>query len=223
MTTTTTIGARRLSGEDIRLHELDRARHALAYLKDKLGNDTIRQLLEPDTTAMTAQVRRWADASHGQWRSASVELTTDGPSAAGFYDWYRASTEHAREADLWAGHPEHFINHPVPGMLEVIENIGETDLPWRVFYRNLPDSAPFPRPWDDAFPVRFGAEILDATKARVGWSMRQLRDTPHGTRFRITSSLPSAAPEELTDRHLHHMAIEYTNWARIARNEQEAT
>ena len=47
--------------------------------------------------------------------------------------------------------------------------------------------------------------------------MRQLRDSSHGTRFRITSSLPAAAPEELTDRHLHHMAIEYTNWARIAR------
>ena len=92
-----------------------------------------------------------------------------------------------------------------------------------MFYRSLPDSAPFPQPWDGEFPVRFGAEILDAANARVGWSMRQLRDTPPGTRFRITSSLPAAAPEELLDRHLHHMAIEYTNWARIARGEQETT
>ncbi len=62
------IGDERLDDRAIRDAELERARHALAYLKGKLGNDAMRRLLDDDLRAMAAQVRGWVDASgaHGK-------------------------------------------------------------------------------------------------------------------------------------------------------------
>ncbi len=50
-------GSRSLTNADIRDPELERARHALAYLKRKLGNDAVRALLDDDLQAMQATVR----------------------------------------------------------------------------------------------------------------------------------------------------------------------
>ena len=57
-----------LSEHDIRKHELDRARRALAYLKMKVGDEAVRRLLAEDVAAMTATVRGWVEASAGRWR-----------------------------------------------------------------------------------------------------------------------------------------------------------
>ena len=57
------IGTRRLSNRDILDAELTRARHALAYLRQKLGNDAMRELLREDLLTMTARVRTSLQAS----------------------------------------------------------------------------------------------------------------------------------------------------------------
>ena len=120
------------------------------------------------------------------------------------------------EVDLRAGHPEHFMNHPVDDSIEVVENIGDTELPWQILYRSLPEEAPLPSSWDDAFPVHFAAEIVDAEGTRVGYSMRELRDDEDGMHMKLTNHLPAAAPPGLMERHLHHFSIEYRNWASFA-------
>ena len=51
------LGDQRLSNEDILRVELRRARHALAYLKQKLGNEAIRGLLKDDLAGMTKCVQ----------------------------------------------------------------------------------------------------------------------------------------------------------------------
>lgn len=210
------IGEERLTNRDIRALELDRARHALAYLKGKLGNDAMRFLLGDDLQAMTAKVRGWVEASGGAWRGGSVQLAVPGPSAQAFQDWYVAVMAEGREADLRAGHPEHFVSHPLPGTVEVVENIGETKLPWRVFYRALPADADFPMPWDPGYALHYGMEILDSDGLRVGYSMRQSRDEDDGLHLRFTTFLPRVAPPELVRRHLNHFAIEFRNWTRAA-------
>ncbi len=202
----------RLDNHGIRDAELNRARHALAYLKGKLGNDAMRHLLDDDLHAMAAQVRSWVEASRGMWQSGSMHLTVPGPSARAFQDWYVAAMAGGREAELRAGHPEHFVSHPLPGLMEVVENVGETALPWRIFYRALPEDFAFPRAWDPAYALHYGMEIVDADGLRVGFSMRQSRDEADGLHLQFTTVLPKAAPPELVRRHLYHFAIEFRNW-----------
>lgn len=210
------IGEDRLTNQDIRDAELERARHALAYLKRKLGNEAMRGLLDDDLKTMTVRVRGWVEASDGAWQSASVKLIVPGPSAVAFQAWYGAAMAEAREAELRAGHPEHFVSHPVRGQVEVVENIGETALPWRVFYRSLPEHADFPMAWDPGYSLHHGMELLDSDGLRVGYSMRQSRDGPDGLHLQFTTHLPKAAPTEIMRRHLHHFAIEFRNWTRAA-------
>ena len=210
------IGDERLDNHDVRDAELDRARHALAYLKGKLGNDMMRHLLDDDLQAMATQVRSWVEASRGVWQSGSIRLVVPGPSAQAFQDWYVAAMVGGWEADLRAGHPEHFVNHPLPSLVEVVENIGETELPWRVFYRALPGDFAFPMAWDATYALHYGMEIVDADGLRVGFSMRQSRDEEDGLHLQFTTFLPKAAPPELVRRHLNHFAIEFRNWTRAA-------
>ncbi len=199
----------------IRADELARARHALAYLKERIGDAAMRALLADDIARTTRQVREWVERSDGRWRSAQIELVVPGPPADAFHRWYRRAMADRREVVLRAGHPEHFVLHPEGGDIEVVENIGETALPWRVFYRSLPDDA-FPRPWHDDYPVRFGAEIVDGDGLRVGYTMHHARDEADGMHLLLRTLLPEAAPASLVDRHLHHFAIEFTNWTHIA-------
>ena len=163
-------------------------------------------------------MRDWVEASGGAWQSGSLELTVPGPGAEAFQDWYtRIMATTAREAELRAGHPEHFVSHPLPGRVEVVENIGETELPWRVFYHPLPEDSAFPSSWDSDYPTRAGMEILDEDGLRVGYSIRESCDEPDGRlRLKFTTHLPAAAPAELVGRHLHHFAIEFRNWTRTA-------
>jgi hypothetical protein len=210
------IGMRRLSNRDILEIELARARHALAYLKQKIGNDAMRALLREDLLTMTGRVRGWLQASEGAWQTGSVELIVPGPSATIFRQWYADAMSQGWEVELRAGHPEHFINHPVGDTAEVIENVGETELPWHIFYRSLPDNASIPFSWDVRFPVHFAAEILDADEIRIGYSMRELRDDEDGLHMKLTSHLPAAIPPGLLERHLYHLSIEYRNWSNFA-------
>ncbi len=215
------VGARSLTNADIRDAELQRARHALVYLKRKLGNAAMRHLLDDDLREMQTKVRGWVQASEGQWQTHTLQLVVAGITAKAFQGWYTELVTRKREAEFRAGHPEHFVSHPVDGrdVVEVIENIGETELPWRVFYHPLPEDFAFPMAWDHTYPVHYGMEILDTDGLRVGYSMRQSRDEPDGMHLLLTTHLPGAAPPDLVEKHINHFAIEFRNWTFAARLE----
>ena len=218
--TTATVEGVTLTEHDIRSHELDRARRALAYLKVKVGDDAMRRLLAKDMAAMTETVRGWVDASAGRWRSAEITLALPGPGAAAFRDWYARVVAERRSAAMRAGHPEHYLNTPGPEGIEVIEPVGETDLPWRIIYRTVDAIGELPAAWPSGFPIRFAAEIVDGDGLRVGYSLRALRDVTDGMEMRLITCLPAACPDALLSRHLRHFAIEYRNWAVLASAEQ---
>ena len=210
------LGKEHLTDNDIRDVELGRARHALAYLKARIGNAAMLTLLEDDLAAMTAQVRGWVEASNGMWQTGSVEMIVPGPSAETFHAWYTNAWANSCEAELRAGHPEHFVSHSHPGVsAEVVENIGATELPWWVLYKQ-PADGDFPEPWNPAYPVNFGMELLDRNGLRVGFTMHQMRDQEDGMHMLLTTFLPAAASRELVDRHLQHFTIEFRNWTRAA-------
>ena len=211
----TSLDGERFDDRAIHVEELARARHALAYLKERIGNSGMRDLLAHDIDATTKRVRGWVETSGGRWRTGVTELLVPGPPAADFHRWYQRAMAERREPTLRAGHPEHFLLSPGEQGIEVVENVGETDLPWRIFYRALPDGA-FPLPWEPGYPVRFGAELVDGDGLRVGYTMHQARDAPDGMHLHMRTLLPEAAPQELVARHLRHFAIEFTNWTRTA-------
>jgi hypothetical protein len=208
--------SRRLSNADVRDAELLRARHALAYLTAKLGTDAMLQLLADDLDRTASEVHGWVAASAGEWQGGTLQLAIQRLKAQAFQDWYAELVERDRQPVLRAGHPEHFVNHRATDDIEVVENVGETELPWHIRYHTLPeDDGDFPMAWDPGYPVRYGMAIL-MDNATVGYSMRQSRDSREGMELLLTTFLPAAGPAGLAARHLHHFAIEFRNWTRLA-------
>ncbi len=119
---------------------------------------------------------------------------------------------------LRAGHPEHFVLNPGSDGIEVVENVGETDLPWRIFYRALPDDA-FPMRWDASYPVRFGAEIVDGDGLRVGYTMHQSRDAagrhapaPAHPAARGRAAGPGRPPPAPLRNRVHQLDARWRGW-----------
>lgn len=214
------IDAETLDNQAIRDIELDRARHALAYLKAKIGNDAMRELLKDDLYRTAERCRQWIDASGGEWKSGAMELIVPGPSAETFHAWFFQMMGQDRQPDLRASHPEHFLNRPLGAHAEVIENVGQDDLPWHIKLDFTPPDTEFPTEWDPDYPVstRLGAIINDAEGRRIGSAIHEMRDADDGLHIKLTIHLPLAAPDELIIGHLHHFSVEFRNWTRMALN-----
>lgn len=211
-----------LSDADIRDMELIRSRRSLAYLKDRIGNDAMQELLADDLSESTARVQRWLEESAGSWQSDSLTMTVEGPSAKYFHAWFMGNMKRRNEGLFRAGHPDHFMNHPLPdGRAQVIENIGEDNLPWLIFLSFTGTETSFPTEWDGEFPLEnsFGAFILDRDGRSIASAMHELRDADSGQlQAKLTVSLPAAAPPGLVAGHLRHFSIEFRNWTEMARN-----
>lgn len=216
---TARIGEDTLTNEDIRNMELRRARRSLAYLKRKIGNEAMRILLKDELDAATIRTSKWMDASAGEWTSGALHLQTPGPSAAYFHRWFLGKMKDGQEAVFRAGHPDHFLNHPIDRGAEVIENVGEDHDPWHIFVRFVPDETPFPTAWHASYTERFGALITDRDGRRIGSALHELKDLDGGLRAKLTISLPAASPADLIRGHLHHFAIEFRNWTLAALEE----
>ena len=207
-----------LDTEALRGIELTRARRALAYLKSKIGNDAMRVLLKDELDRSAARVRGWMDASGGRWKSGTVELAVPGPGARTFHTWFMETMSHDRQTELRAAHPEHFLNRPLGAHAEVIENIGHDGDPWHIMLDFTSPDAEFPTAWDPAYPAaeRLGAIINDAEGRRIGSAIHEMRDAEDGLHIKLTIHLPEAAPDALVTGHLHHFAVEFSNWTRMA-------
>lgn len=215
-------GGAHLDEADIRDLELIRSRRSLAYLKDRIGNDAMLELLADDLDAAATKVTGWLDASDGRWRSDSLTMTVPGPAAEAFHAWFMGNMKRGNETLFRAGHPDHFMNHPLPdGRAQVIKNVGEDNLPWHIFLTFTGSDTALPTPWDPDYPLElgFGAKILDVHGTRIGSAMHELRDTDDGhLQAKLTVSLPQAAPAELVVGHLRHFSIEFRNWTEMARH-----
>ncbi len=217
-TTYALIGSDRLEVADIAKLELARAKGALAFLKAKIGNDRMRELLADEVRLSADQTAAWAKASDGQWQVGSLELVVPGPSAKAFHGYFMAMMKEDRQVELRAGHPDHFMNVPMGLRAEVIENVGEDNLPWFIHLEFTADPSSFPIGWDDSYPERLGALIRNIDGVLIGSAMHEMKDAPDGTHIRLTIILPTAAPEHLVRGHLEHFAVEFGNWTRRARS-----
>lgn len=116
------------------------------------------------------------------------------------------------------------MNHPTgPRHAEVIENLGETELPWHIFLDFTDASFVFPTAWDSSYTNAFGAVIKDRDGLHTSSAMHELRDGDAGLDVKLTIHLPNAAPEALVDGHLRHFSIEFRNWTEIAEGDSRKT
>lgn len=197
--------------------ELARAKGALAYLKERVGNDRMRELLADDLRVTTDRTTAWARESDGRWQTGVLELVVPGPDAKTFHGWFMAMMRDDRQADLRAAHPDHFMNMPLGPRAEVIENLGEDDLPWFIHLEFTGDPARFPDAWNDDYPERLGAVIRNADGVDIGSAQHEMKDAEDGMHILLKIHLPAAAPARLVRGHLEHFAVEFTNWTRQAR------
>lgn len=189
--------------------ELDRARAALRLLKQRLGDDRVRELLAPDTAASDTALAAWARASAGRWRTAVTELTATGIDAETFLTWWQGRLHSGDRTALLAANPEHYLADSTGERVEIIETIGTGPTRFFLdFHHDLPA--------DDTFPVRIGGTGTLADGTEVLHVLHEFADTPAGLRIRLTVRFPEAAPDLLPTGHQWHFACEFTNWLQAA-------
>ncbi|MFD9067091.1 hypothetical protein ACFVZ3_36845 [Kitasatospora purpeofusca] len=188
--------------------ELDRSRAALRLLKQRLGDDRVRDLLAPDTAAADAAMAGWLDASGGRWRAAVTELTATGLDAGTFLAWWQGRLHDGDRAALLAANPEHYLADSTGGTVEIIETVGAGPLRFHLRFH--------PTPATPEYPVRIGGTGHLADGSEVLRVMHEFADSPRGLRIRLTVEFPAATPAELSTGHQWHFACEFANWLEAA-------
>ena len=212
--TVATIGDDTLGDHDLQAIELDRAHRALAYLKNKIGENII-PLLKEELDISTAQMEKYTRESKGVWKSGFVVIAFSGVSAQSFHDFFMTMVKKKDELGLRAAHPEHFLTRITAAGPEIIENVGEDDFPWYIKGAFSPIDQSIPRAADAAYPIGFALTIRSSNGMTVGYALHEMRDIENGMQAKLTIVLPKTAPDRLLRGHSEHFAVEFRNW-RIA-------
>ncbi|MFE2936272.1 hypothetical protein [Streptomyces sp. NPDC059278] len=213
LTVRTVIDGTEYTQDDIRRWELDRARNALTLLKNRIGDEAMRELLAEDLRAADEIMAPLPDASGGAWRSAVTELEIGGITAEEFLTWWQGRLASADRTALLAANPEHYLANSADGVVEIIETIGSGPLR---FFLTFHDGVAIADEGHETYPVRIGGtgRLTDGTEiCRV---MHEFGDGPRGLRIRLTIQFPASAPEHVFTGHKWHFACEFLNWLEAA-------
>ncbi|WP_405720460.1 hypothetical protein [Streptomyces sp. NBC_00046] len=195
--------------EAVRQWELDRSRAALTLLKQRIGDERMRELLAPDLAASDAVMAPLPNGSGGAWRSAVTEMTVAGIDVDRFLTWWQGRLAGGDRSALLSANPEHYLADSSGGVVEIIETIGSGPLR---FFLTFHDGVEIADEGHEEYPVRIGGtgRLGDGTEiARV---MHEFGDGPDGLRIRLTIQFPANAPEHVFVGHQWHFACEFTNW-----------
>ncbi|MGW9213020.1 hypothetical protein ACWGR4_39415 [Embleya sp. NPDC055664] len=213
LTVRTVIDGTEYTQDDIRRWELDRARNALALLKNRIGDAAMRELLTEDLRAADEIMAPLPDASGGAWRSAVTEMEIGGITTEQFLTWWQGRLASADRTALLAANPEHYLANSADGVVEIIETIGSGPLR---FFLTFHDGVEIEDEGHETYPVRIGGtgRLTDGTEiCRV---MHEFGDGPRGLRIRLTIQFPAGAPEHVFTGHQWHFACEFLNWLEAA-------
>ncbi|MFE4973596.1 hypothetical protein ACFRAR_15955 [Kitasatospora sp. NPDC056651] len=209
----TVIDGTEYTQDDIRRWELDRARNALALLKNRIGDELMRELLTEDLRVADEAMAPLPDASGGAWRSAVTEMEIGGTTAEEFLTWWQGRLASGDRTALLAANPEHYLAASADGVVEIIETIGSGPLR---FFLTFHDGVAIADEGHETYPVRIGGtgRLTDGTEiCRV---MHEFGDGPRGLRVRLTIRFPASAPEHVFTGHQWHFACEFLNWLEAA-------
>lgn len=213
LTVRTVIDGTEYAQDDIRRWELDRARTALTLLKNRIGDELMRELLTEDLRAADRTMAPLPAASDGAWRSAVTEMEIDGIDADGFLTWWQGRLASADRGALLAANPEHYLANSADGVVEIIETIGSGPLR---FFLTFHDGVAIEGEGHETYPVRIGGTGRLADGTEVARVMHEFGDGPRGLRIRLTIQFPANAPEHVFTGHKWHFACEFLNWLEAA-------
>ncbi|SKY84288.1 Uncharacterised protein [Mycobacteroides abscessus subsp. bolletii] len=209
----TVIDGTEYTQDDIRRWELDRARAALALLKDRIGDAAMRELLSEDLRTADETMAALLAASAGAWRAAVTEMEVDGITTERFLNWWQSRFTVADRAALLAANPEHYLADPAGGVVEIIETIGSGPLR---FFLTFHDGVAIEDEGHDTYPIRIGGTGRLADGTEICRVMHEFGDGPFGLRIRLTIQFPTHAPKHVFTGHQWHFACEFLNWAHAA-------
>ncbi|MER6609024.1 hypothetical protein ABT282_24695 [Streptomyces sp. NPDC000927] len=220
MTVRTVIDGIERTRDDIRRWELERSRAALTLLKDRLGDERMRELPAPDLRAADRAMAPLPEASGGAWRfRRDRDGVRGGSTPTGSWPGQGKLASGDRTALLTAD-PEHYLADPSDGVVEIVETIGSGPLRrFLAFHEGLPTEGE----GYGTHPVRIGGtgRLADGTEAvRV---MHEFRDGPRGLCVRLTIQFPASAPEHVFTGRQWHFACEFLNRAEAAHAATGAT
>lgn len=194
--------------EAVRRWELDRSRAALTLLKQRIGDERMRELLALDLAESDATMAPLPNGASGAWRSAVTEMTVAGIDVDRFLTWWQGRLAGGDRSALLSANPEHYLADSSGEVVEIIETIGSGPpvLPHLPRRRRNRGRGPRGVPRTHRRHRRLG----DGTEiARV---MHEFGDGPDGLRIRLTIQFPANTPEHVFVGHQWHFACEFTNW-----------
>ncbi len=220
---TTEIDGAVIREEDRLRKELERARIALALLKEAIGPDEMRRILKKHLDQGSADVMRWQQASGQGRKDSQTIIRVKGMKVAEFLDWFGKVNQQGNLATLLAANPEHYLVRPYAKdgrkYQELIETMGMYGEPLHCileFPPSVPDAEQY---LDSSYPYTMIATgTLAANGEKIGIrALHQFRDTEDGFEAKLLIQFPDHAPAELVQGHKMHLAIEFNNWIEAAR------
>lgn len=220
---TTEIDGTVVREEDRLRKELERARVALALLKEAIGPDEMRRILNPYCDESTEAVMCWKEASGKGWKNSQTTIKVKGMKALEFLGWFGKVNQKGDQAALLAANPEHYLVRPYfedgCKYQELIETMGFYGEPMHCILEFPQDVAAAAVVRDAAYPysmVALGRLAANGMKMGVR-AVHQFRDAEDGFEAKLLIQFPDHAPDALIDGHKWHLAIEFNNWVEAAR------
>ncbi|KRM55126.1 hypothetical protein [Lacticaseibacillus sharpeae] len=205
--------------------ELLASRRALANIKELLGQERLQALIAPEMIENEKRIKKYLEASHGEFKEVFVQVDLHGMSATDYVQWQakqmrKAITGTPAERDqvladvVFPAHPEHYLLLKsgivetlggLPTNAAVFPSATGADLPDFVHTAVSPD-----------YPHKSFSNVKFADGTTWGCGVTEYRDTEDGGNFRLHVWWPKAAPQIFFDDHNRHFAVEYRNFVNLA-------
>ncbi|KAE8327064.1 hypothetical protein BDV39DRAFT_215249 [Aspergillus sergii] len=201
--------------------ELTFARRSLTRLKQRLGPHGLLDLFRPDIESSDQYWDETVAKSKGKLRPAEVSVIIRGISAPVFLKWAKSASGPA----ILGGHPEHYQS--------TLEKVGEENkhtvvetLGSHISYftiSNHGSQSPTDRVSgrDTSYPYTMVGRGYTKSGVNNGEILHQFRDHEDGQGFdaKLAIWFPAAVEDELLETHRQHLAVEFRNFARAARED----
>ncbi|WP_269505925.1 hypothetical protein [Burkholderia sp. IMCC1007] len=205
-----------VAGEHILRMEVQRARHVMALLMEKLGAEGMVRLFAKEIAEHESNERDWALTANGHFRSSAVEAHVAVGDGAAFVKWFWEGYGGPNSPAMLRAHPEHLGALPFSdGRVGILEVPGHTKSPALLRLRHLENWSGIPIELARDMPHRMMGRIESPDGETVGYLLHQFRDTSPGFDARLEIYWPSTAPDELVRGHADHLMVEWYNWFQL--------
>lgn len=212
-----------LGNDKVKDMDLRRSHKALTFIKSKF-HQYVKEFLKDELALTTAKSEGYVAESQGKWKSGYTDVIMPGLTYEEYHSWFMGRLAAHDEIALQMGHPDHYLNamsKTEAKTVEIIENLGEDDLPWYLIGEFVDaDTVPLER--DMEYPEEFCLKIKSSNGIVLGYAAHEFKNDENGDcDIKLTIILPEKAPDSLVVGHLNHFTVEFRNWYSMALAEKQ--